>query len=451
MSIDFTMEVAHRAANVRYNDLPKDVVELFRQCLVDWLGVTIAGSSEPCATMLLAQFIDDGGDIGDRGVGVVGRTERLPLLEAAIVNGTASHALDYDDVNESMLGHPTVPIMAGLLALAEQRGASGREVICAFVAGYETECRVGRAIGASHYQRGFHATGTVGTFGAAAACGRLLRLNDKKMAIALGLAGAQAAGLKSMFGTMGKPFHAGKASANGLLAAQLAARGFTAAPDVIEGVQGFVETAGDGVDEERLERALQPPRHEWHLRDNLFKYHAACFQTHSSIEGLRRLREEHGFKAGDVAEAFIDADEMQLRMCAIPEPTTGLEVKFSLRHTGAMALSGVDTSAIASFTDKTARQRDLVDLRSRIAVRTGRRPGGPTPVEVRLRNGEVLTAAHDVSIPEADLALQRRRLVAKFHALAAATYASDQASRIADTALALPATNVEALTTALAR
>src|SRR5207237_1003194 len=229
--------------------------------------------------------------------------------------------------------------------------------------------------------------GTVGTFGAAAACGRLLHLRPKKMAIALGLAGAQAAGLKSMFGTMTKPLHAGKASANGLLAARLAARGFTAAPDVVEGVQGFVEAYGDGVDADRLERALEPPRQEWHLRDNLFKYHAACFQTHSSIEGLKRLREEHGFTADDVDQAVIEADAMQLRMCAIPSPTTGLEAKFSLRHTGAMALAGVDTSAISSFSDAAVRKRDVLAMRDRVEVRTGRPPGGPTPVQVRLRDG----------------------------------------------------------------
>src|SRR4051812_13993518 len=163
----FTEEVASRAASVRYRDLPKDIVELFRHCLLDWLGVTIAGSSEPGAAMLFDEFTEGG--INDHGVTIFGRKERLPLLEAAMVNGTASHALDYDDVNESMLGHPTVPIMAALLALAEHRQSSGREVVAAFVAGYETECCVGRAIGASHYQRGFHATGTVGTFGAAAA------------------------------------------------------------------------------------------------------------------------------------------------------------------------------------------------------------------------------------------------------------------------------------------
>jgi len=288
----FTAEVAERASGLAFDDLPADVVEVAGQCLLDWFGVTVAGSQEPATRIALGAF-----EPTSTGLTVIGHPVRLPAVEAAVVNGTASHALDYDDVNEAMVGHPTVPILAGLLALAESRDSSGADLLCAFVAGYETECRVGRAVGVDHYQRGFHATGTVGTFGAAAACARLLGLDPPTTAVALGLAAAQAAGLKSMFGTMTKPLHAGKAAANGLLAARLAAGGFTAAPDAIETSQGFGEAAAGGLD---AERGLRSPRNGWFILDNLFKYHAACFQTHSSIEGLRRLRETERFDAGEV-------------------------------------------------------------------------------------------------------------------------------------------------------
>src|SRR5207248_854567 len=157
------------------------------------------------------------------------------------------------------------------------------------------ECRIGRAVGVDHYQRGFHATGTVGTFGAAAACSRLLGLDAPTIAVALGIAGTQAAGLKSMFGTMGKPLHAGKASVNGLLA--------------------------------------------------------------------------EGLSADDVDRVIVHADAMQLRMCAIPEPATGLAAKFSLRHTAAMVIAGEDTSAITAFTDAAAKDPAVVDVRDRIEVR----------------------------------------------------------------------------------
>ena len=421
----FTAELAERSSSLTFDDLPADVADLAGQCLLDWFGVTVAGSQEPASRILL----DVLSPISD-GVTVIGTAVQLAPMDAALVNGTASHALDYDDVNEAMVGHPSVPILGGLLALAESIGgvgASGADVLCAFVAGYETQCRVGRAVGVDHSQRGFHATGTVGTFGSAAACARLLGLDAPTTAIALGLAAAQAAGLKSMFGTMTKPLHAGKACVNGLLAARLAAGGFTAAPDGIETAQGFAEAAAGGVD---AERGLREPRNGWFIRDNLFKYHAACFQTHSSIEGLRRLREAERFTAGDVESATIHADAMQLRMCAIPAPRTGLEVKFSLRHTGALALLGRDTSAITTYTDDCANDPEVVSMRDRVTVADDGAVGGPTPVEVHLRDGRVFSAAHDVSTPEADLDKQRALLQDKCTALVAPVLGEDAAAAL---------------------
>src|SRR5215813_3628940 len=165
----FTADVATRVAKLEFDDIPPDVIELVRQCTLDWFGVTLAGSRDPAAQIVLAEALDEGPSTLDGGATVVGRSERLPASMAALVNGTASHALDYDDVNSAMNGHPTVPVLAALLALAETRRASGRDLVCAFVAGYEAENRVGRALGSAPYQRGFHATGTVGTLGAAAA------------------------------------------------------------------------------------------------------------------------------------------------------------------------------------------------------------------------------------------------------------------------------------------
>src|SRR5208283_3122995 len=169
---------------------------------------------------------------------VIGHSIRVPALSAALVNSAAAHALDYDDVNMAMPGHPSVAILPGLLALAELHHSSGREVVAAFVAGYETACHIGMVLSPGHYNLGFHSTGTVGALGAAAACARLLGLDAETTATALGIAGTQAAGLKSQFGTMCKPFHAGKAAQNGLLAARLAARGFTSRTDIVECVQG---------------------------------------------------------------------------------------------------------------------------------------------------------------------------------------------------------------------
>lgn len=419
--------IAEGAVSLELAQLPDDVVEIARQCVLDWLGVTLAGAQEDASRIVLAELLDSGG--AGAAATVIGRTERLSIHDAALANGTASHALDYDDVNESMYGHPTVPILAGLLALAEWRGTSGEDVLCAFVAGYEAECRVARALGGEHYQRGFHATGTVGTFGSALACARLLGADPQQAETAIGLAAAQASGIKSMFGTMAKPFHAGRASAAGLLAARLAVRGFSAVTGAIETAQGFAETHSSSFD---AARAFLDPPGGWYLRSNLFKYHAACFQTHSAIEGFGRLRRREGFAAGDVVSATIHAEPAQLRMCAIAEPDTGLEVKFSLRHTGALALAGVDTASIETFSDGTARDPALVALRRRIDVVVDRAGGGPTPVDVVLRDGRTLSLAHDVSAPEKDVAEQGRRLRAKFDALSTPVVGPDAADRLVD-------------------
>src|SRR5206468_7881059 len=215
---------------------------------------------------------------------------RLPALSAALVNGAIGHALDYDDVNLAMPGHPSVAILPGPMALAEQRNSTGREVVAAFVAGYETCCRIGMALRPGHYDRGFHATGTIGAFGAAAACAHLLGLDAEATARSLGIAGTQAAGLKSQFGTMCKPLHAGKASQSGLLAARLAARGFSSRPDLVECEQGFALTHGPDFNPEA---ALAEPANGFHIHANLFKYHAACYMTHAPIECGRELREKH--------------------------------------------------------------------------------------------------------------------------------------------------------------
>lgn len=413
----FTALLAERVAELTWGVLAAepDLVERARQCVLDWLGVALAGSTEGTTAIVLGELAELAGPGRTGGCTVLGHATRLGVLDAALVNGTAGHALDYDDVNSAMLGHPTAPVLPAVLALAEHIGADDRRVVTAFVAGYEAECAVGRALGTSHYARGFHTTGTAGTLGAAAACSNLLGMNKEQTAVALGLAATQAAGLKSMFGTMAKPFHAGRAASAGVLAARLAAGGFSADPAAIEAEQGLAATHSDGFD---ADRGLAPPARGWHLRENLFKYHASCFQTHSSIEGLVRLRAIEGLEPADVAEVCIHADGLQMGMCAIPEPTTGLEVKFSLRHTAAFALAGVDSSAPASFTDASACDPELVGLRERITVVPDGTPGRPTSVDIVLGDGRRFSVAHDVSVPEADLAVQGRRLEAKFTALA---------------------------------
>src|SRR5437763_15824388 len=319
---DLTRALAERASSVTYDSLPEPVRGLARQCVLDYYGVALAGADDPLVAILLDELAEAG---GTPQAGIIGHRVRLPALSAALVNGAIGHALDYDDVNLAMPGHPSVAILPGLLALAEARQSSGRDVIAAFVAGYETACRIGSALRPGHYNLGFHATGTVGAFGAAAACAHLLGLDAEATARPPRIAGTQAAGLKSQFGTKCKPFHAGKASQNGLLAARLVARGFSSRPDLVECEQGFALTHGPDF---RPEAALAEPPNGFHIFANLFKYHAACYLTHGPIESARAVRERHEVGPEQIARITLRLDRSCDRVCKIPAPTGGAQAQF---------------------------------------------------------------------------------------------------------------------------
>lgn len=408
-----TRALAEQARGLRLGDIPDNVRAWARQCVLDYVGCGIAGASDELVAILLAEMQEQGGkDVAS----VLGHPGRLPVTSAAIVNGAAAHALDFDDVNLAMPGHPSVAILPALLALAEERGASGADVLTAFVAGYELQCRIGKTIAPGHYDvLGFHATATVGSFGAAAACAHLLGLDADRFAIALGIAGTQAAGLKSMFGTMCKPLHAGKAAYHGLMAAKLAARGFTSRTDVIECGQGFARTHSPDFNPER---AFDTPPGGWWIVNNLYKYHASCYMTHAAIEAARKLREQHGFVPDQVDRIDVRLEESCDRICNIAAPVTGLEAKFSLRLTTAMGLAGVDTSRLSTYSGEVAADPVLIGLRDKVSFdfRTGI-SNTFTEIELSLRDGSRFTAQHDAGVPAVDVAHQGKRLEAKFAAL----------------------------------
>jgi 2-methylcitrate dehydratase PrpD len=411
---NLTHTLAEWAHAVTYNALPEPVRELARQCVLDYVGVGLAGADDELARILLDEATEAGGAAQ---AAIIGHAARLPVLAAALVNGAIAHALDYDDVNLAMPGHPSVAILPALLALAEERKASGQAVIAAFVAGYETCCRVGMAMRPGHYTRGFHATGTVGAFGAAAACAHLLGLDAEATGRALGIAGTQSAGLKSQFGTMCKPFHAGKAAQNGLLAARLAARGFSSRPDLIECEQGFAATHAPDF---HPEKALTEPKQGFHIYGNLFKYHAACYMTHAPIECGRQLRDQVGAAPAEIAVVNLSLHHATDRVCNIPAPTDGLEAKFSLRQTVAMALAGVDTASLGAYSAKTATDPALMALRERVNFDFRQDyPEAGAEIEIELRDGRKASAKFDAGIPNSDIAAQGRRLAEKFDALAA--------------------------------
>jgi len=412
-SQDLTRKLAEQARNLRLEDIPEDIRAWARQCVLDYIACALAGAKDELTEILLAEMQEAGG----KGTAtIMGHGVKLPPAAAAMVNGAASHALDYDDVNLAMPGHPTVAILPALLALAEERGATGAEVLTAFVAGYELQCRVGRIMSPGHYDvLGFHATATVGSFGSAAACAHLMGLNAEQFATALGIAGTQAAGLKSMFGTMCKPLHAGKASYHGLMAAKLAARGFTSRTDVLECTQGFAKTHSPNFNPEK---ALETPPQGWYIRNNLFKYHAACYMVHASIDAARKLREEHKITPDRISRIRMQIEEASDRICNIQAPTTGLEAKFSLKLATAMGLSGVDTGRLSTYSAEVATDPALVAVRDRVEIDF--RKGIPSTfadIELTLTDGTTISANHDSGVPAADTAAQGRRLEEKFMAL----------------------------------
>jgi len=232
--MEITKALSEYIVKLKFSDLPKDVVEGAKLCFLDWLGVTLSGSKEPL-TNILATVAEEQG--GKPQATLIGRKKKASLLQAALINGAASHALDFDDVHLGMMGHPSAPVFPAILALGEWKKVSGEQFISAFIAGFEAECRVSSIVYPEHYLCGWHATGTLGHFGAAAACANLIGLTPSQTVYALGIAGTQASGIKQVFGTMCKPFHAGKAAMNGLLSALLAEKGLLPPPICWKGVR----------------------------------------------------------------------------------------------------------------------------------------------------------------------------------------------------------------------
>jgi 2-methylcitrate dehydratase PrpD len=389
-----TAGLAEQAAGLEFSQLPESVVTVALQCVLDTLGVTLAARDDPVTTTLLAAWADEMAD-GESTL-LDGSGRRVSAGSAALVNGTAAHAIDFDDMHPAMIGHPSAPLVPAVLALGEELGAGGTDVVAALVAGHEVQCRVGAAIAPSHYSRGFHPTGTVATFGVAAAAARLLHLDADGVRRALGIAGTQAAGLKSMFGTMSKPLHSGKAAANGIMAAKLAAAGFSSAPDVLESRQGFFAAEADEAD---ITLVASEFGHPWYTLGIVFKLHAACGFTHAAIEAMLAARQ--ACRPEEVQRVELVVHPELLAAANIEEPTTPLEAKFSVRFVAAMALLRGSVAA-ADFRADLTSDPNLQDFSRRVSVTadgTGRLGRLATSALVRTRSGAELRFDRDGSRP----------------------------------------------------
>lgn len=377
--------------------------EMMRLSLLDWAACGVAGQAEPVARLTRAMALEDGGAAE---AAVIGTATRLPARAAALVNDATSHALDYDDTHFAHIGHPSVAVLPAALAVAQGTGATGAAFLDAALVGVEASIRVGIWLGRAHYQAGFHQTATAGAFGAALAAARLLGCDRQQVTQVLGLAATRASGLKSQFGTMGKPYNAGIAAANGVEAALLVARGFVSNPEGLEGAQGFGPTHHGQADLS----ALDGLGADWLFETVSHKFHACCHGTHAALEALGKLR---GFSADEVTAVAITTHPRWLSVCNIDMPRTGLEAKFSYRLTAAMALARLDTGALDSFADALCADPDLVALRDRVEVRSDDTLSETAArVVVRTRDGGEHRAEHDLDAP-IPLDERRKKLRAK--------------------------------------
>ncbi|UYV36768.1 MmgE/PrpD family protein [Rhodobacteraceae bacterium D3-12] len=354
--------------------------------LLDWIVCGRAGQSEPVASRLRQFATSEGGHSQATMFG----GGRVPARMAALVNGTTSHALDYDDTHFAHVGHLSVGIYPAALAVGEVTKASAENVIDAFVIGSEVAIRIGMMLGTEHYQRGFHQTATAGAFGATVAAGRLIGLRRNQIRHALNLVATRAAGLKSQFGTMGKPLNAGFSASNGVEAAQLAAIGVSSAQDAVFGSQGFVPTHTDAP-----QLDVFAPLETWLLPKISYKFHACCHGTHAMIEALL------GLHLNDMPKTVnIRTNPRWMSVCNILSPTTGLEVKFSYRWLAAMVLSDRDTGAAASYDDAVTRDPEISALADRITIESDPSVDDTKVAgEVVLADGTVLPLAHDLTAP----------------------------------------------------
>ena len=343
--------------------MPQDARTMARLSLFDWMVVSLAGADQPLSDIIRNFVAAEGGvEIA----AVTGGSMRLPARAAALANGTISHALDYDDTHFAYIGHPSVAIFPAALAAAEEMKGSADDVIDAFLLGAEATCRIGMVLGRDHYDAGFHQTATSGAFGATIAAARLYRLDRSAIRTALGLVSSRASGLKSQFGTMGKPFNAGAAAANGIEAASLARLGFTASHDAFAGPQSFLN-AHHAIHDGSKQIA------DWSFENFLFssvshKLHACCHGTHAMIEALLLLCANSTFLADDLREIRVEIAPRWQNVCDIKAPSTGLEIKFSYAFLAAMVLRGIDLAAYESYLDRHCNDADLVALADKVTV-----------------------------------------------------------------------------------
>jgi 2-methylcitrate dehydratase PrpD len=359
MALSVTKKLADFVVETTFDDLPDGVTEHAKVCILDWIGVALAGSLKP-PSRIIASIIRE--MAGREEAAVIGMGFRTSCPNAALVNGVMGHSVELDDIHEEAIIHPAVPVMPAALVMAEREDVCGKDLITAVTLGYEVEIRIGRAVIPSHYEF-WHPTGTCGTFGAAAAAGKLLGLDEKGMVHAFGIAGTGAAGLVEVFGTMSKPFNAGRAAMGGVMAALLAQRGFTSSTRILEAERGYLRATSGAFDIERMTQDLGT---DFEAKKNIFKRHASCGHTHGAIDAVLEIVEKHGIKADDISKILVGTYPIAVSTTGERyEPGTVDDAKFSLPYCVAAALI-YGKVGLEEFSDEKLVLPTILDLSKRV-------------------------------------------------------------------------------------
>jgi 2-methylcitrate dehydratase PrpD len=442
-AVTATKTLCTHLAAVKFGDLTEAARREARRGVLDWIGCALAGSSHAEITTLLDVLREAG---GRPQATVLGRGLKLGLLDAPLANGQMGHLLDYDDTHMGgVVLHTSSPVLAALLALAERAPVSGADLMLSYAVGFEAGVRAGRTA-PGHHKGGWHLTGTLGSIAAGVAAGKLLRLDGQRLTYAMGIAATQAAGMQQNRGTMCKSFHAGKAASNGVLAALLAERGFDSTQEIIEGKRGFSRIYSDTAAPDELNAGLG----NWLIESNGHKPYACGVVLHPLIDAVIALRGCPGIGPAAVDEISLRLHPLVLSITGVVEPSSGLQSKFSLRHSAAVAL--IDGAAgTAQYTDAKAKDPAIAALRRKVtavADDTLRRDEAQAAI---VANGK----RHQVHIPHAsgtaDNPMSDQAIEAKFMANATPVIGASRAAQARDLVWALEqAPDVRALLALLA-
>ncbi|HHW43132.1 MAG TPA: MmgE/PrpD family protein [Desulfotomaculum sp.] len=421
-----------------FDTFPETTVHMAKLAFLDWLGSAAAGGGQPPARMALAVVRGQG---GSSQASLLACGEKTSCLHAALANGIASHIIELDDVHRASIIHAGAAVMPAALAVAEMTGASGRQLLEAIVAGYEVAIRIGEAVTPSHYYF-WHTTGTCGTFGAAAAAGKLLGLDKEQLVWALGNAGTQAAGLWEFIadGAMSKHLHPGKAAQNGVLAALLAKEGFTGATRILEGERGFCRATAPRFDLDKITAGLGKP--PFKVEENSFKIHASCRHTHPAVDVTLALAARHKLKPADIAAITVRTYRTALDITANHHPKTVYAAKFSLPFCVALALKA-GSCALGDFNPENLGDGEIRELMSRVALvlddaLDALHPARwPAVVEIKTVSGDTCRERTDFPRGDPENPVTVGELVAKFHALAGGPWGEGRARALAEAVLNL--------------